>query len=596
MNIFSFIKDKISILEIIGQYTTLKKAGTYWKGPCPFHSEKTGSFTVSPHKEMFYCFGCQAGGDIITFVSKIENCTPIEAVQLLADRYALDLPETIKNEVKQTTSHKEHYSAVCKAIALWCHRQLLYNKPALEYLIQRGMSEKTIVQFSLGYMPTGLRALKQLVDDMARESILFQDLLDCAFLVQGKNVMYSPYEDRIIFPIKDYVGRFCGFGGRVYKVEDTRPKYYNSKEHDYFIKGSILFGLHEAKKEIQKSGVAFLVEGYMDCISMVQHGYTNTVATLGTSCTLAHLKLLSRYAQELFVLYDGDAAGHNAILKLAELCWQATLTLKIVQLPEGQDPDSFLRTGNDLNPYIAAAQDIFFFFIETMGKDFAQKPVHEKVALSKHLLTIIKTVDDSFTKDLLLQQASKTLDIPFDSLRHELNRTRPPVLYENRQKDEAPEQEVFVETPALGSLEKKIFCAILQNIGLLQDTHHKMLIYHIIDPYKAILESRINLYMVHNVTDFNQFFATLNGREQQLVSKVMLEEPMTESDTTFDQLVIHLHKKQWKMMVKKITQQLHQAKSTGDEVRVQEILQDFLKLKEKIVPNVTQGTQRGSDD
>lgn len=594
MNIFSFIKDKISTLEIIGQYTTLKRAGMYWKGVCPFHNEKTGSFTVSPHKEMFYCFGCHAGGDVITFITKVENCTPVEAVQQLADRYAIELPESVKNEVKQTTSQKDRYSTVCKAVATWCHKQLVGS--ALEYCTHRGMSKKTVDFFTLGHMPAGLKAIRQLIDDMAKQSILLQDLLECGFVVQGKNVLYSPYEDRIIFPIKDYMGRFCGFGGRVFKPEDQRPKYYNSKEHEFFLKGSILFGLHEAKKEIQKTGRAFLVEGYMDCIAMAQYGYGNTVATLGTACTAAHLKLLSRYAQELYVLYDGDAAGHNAILKMAEMCWQVELSLKIVQLPEGQDPDSFLKAGNDLQPFIATAQDIFFFFIESMGKDFTQKTVHEKVALSKHLLTLIKTVEDTFTKDLLLQQASKTLDIPFDSLRHELKRTAAPVIYENSQKKEAiPEKEE--EAPQLlGSLEKKIFCAILQDIALVQETHHTMLIYHIPEPYKTILKSRIELYKEHGLTDFAQFFAKLDPLNQQMVSRIMVQEPMIDSNSEFDQLVIRLHKKQWKMVVKKITQELNQAKSIGDDILVQKILQNFLLLKEKIVPTVTQGGDRGNYD
>lgn len=591
MNIFSFIKDKISTLEIIGQYTTLKKAGMYWKGACPFHNEKTGSFTVSPHKEMFYCFGCHAGGDIITFITKIENCTPIEAVQQLADRYAIELPESIKHEVKQTASQKDRYSNVCKAVAVWCHRQLA--GAALEYCIQRNISKKTIDLFDLGYMPSGLKTIRQLIDDMAKQSILLQDLVDCGFLIQGKNILYSPYEDRIIFPIKDYMGRFCGFGGRVFKLEDQRPKYYNSKEHDFFVKGSILFGLSEAKKEIQRTEKAFLVEGYMDCVTMVQYGYVNTVATLGTACTVAHLKLLSRYAQELYVLYDSDSAGHNAIIKMAEMCWQAELSLKIIRLPEGQDPDSFLKAGNDLQHFIAAAQDIFLFFIESMGKDFNQKTIHEKVVLSKQLLTLIKTVEDPLTKDLLLQQASKTLDIPFDSLRHELKRTHMPALYDNSIKKEVLHKEPETALPGLGSLEKKIFCAILQDTALVQEAHHAMLIYHMPEPYRTLLQSRIDWYKDHQVVDFSQFLAKLDHLNQQMVSQIMFQEPIIDTND-FDRLVIQLHKKQWKMVVKEITQQLNQAKSVGNDILVQKILQDFLSLKEKIVPTVTQGGDRGN--
>jgi DNA primase len=323
---------------------------------------------------------------------------------------------------------------------------------------------------------------------------------------------------------------------------------------------------------------------------MAQHGYTNTVATMGTACTLNHLKLLARYANELYVVYDGDSAGQHAILKLTELCWQVALTLKIIRLPEGHDPDSFLSAGNDLKSSIAAAQDIFFFFIESTGKDFAQKTVHEKVALSKHLLTIIKTIEDTFTKDLLLQQTAKTLDIPFETLKHELRRTRPPVE-QNGSVERTPETNP--EDYPIGTLEKKIFCAILYKVTLLRENHHKMLIHHIPEPYKAILKRRLDEHAQHKLIDFSLFFAQLNAAEQRVVSKALFEEAVDTDDETFDQLVVYLHRKQWKTMVKEITREIQQAKNQGDEERVQGLLQDFLALKQKIVPHVQNNTEKG---
>src|SRR5579872_61857 len=356
MNIFSFIKSRVTIWDVVNEYTTLKRAGSYWKSQCPFHHEKTASFTVSPDKEIFYCFGCHTGGDAISFIAQIENCSQLEAAHFLADRYNIDLPKNI--EVSEgNAEQKKHYFDVCHLVAQWCHLQLKKNPSATAYLTERGISAQQIDDFMIGYFPTGLSAINAFVHDLKRSNILVDDLIHATILAQGKTVLYSPFEDRIIFPIKDHLGRFCAFGGRIFKPQDTRAKYYNSRENEYFTKGSLLFGLDLAKKSIQKEGFVFLVEGYTDCITMVQHGYQNTVATLGTACTIAHLKLLSRYTPYVYLLYDSDKAGQQAILRLTQLCWQASMELKVVQLPTGQDPASFLAAGNDLAPRIQSAQD-----------------------------------------------------------------------------------------------------------------------------------------------------------------------------------------------------------------------------------------------
>jgi DNA primase len=204
--------------------------------------------------------------------------------------------------------------------------------------------------------------------------------------VRGKSAFFSPFEERIIFPICDHLGRYCGFGGRIFKEHDARAKYYNSKESAHFIKGSLLFGLEQAKKEMQKSGTVFLVEGYTDCITMAQYGYTNTLATLGTACTLEHLSALARYVQRVFVIFDGDKAGNDAIIRLTKLCWQVDMELYVICLPSGDDPASFLSKQNSLEPFIQQAQDIFLFFIKTLGEGFTNQPLANKLARIRQLL------------------------------------------------------------------------------------------------------------------------------------------------------------------------------------------------------------------
>lgn len=425
MSLFKFVKNNVAILEVISAYTTLKQAGHYWKGCCPFHAEKTASFTVSPNRNIFYCFGCHVGGDSISFIEKVENCSALQAAEYLIERFSLTVPEEFraKDRHKSTvhTDEKKQYWDLCAHTAVWCHNQLLRSPHIQEYLAHRGIEKNMMAHFMLGFFPSGQYALKSLVDYVKTHNYLLDDLLTANIVGMTKGTVFSSLEDRIIFPIKDHLGRHCGFGGRIFKPQDTRPKYYNSKENPYFSKGSLLFGLELAKKYIQQTNSAFLVEGYMDCIAMVQHGFHNTVATLGTACNLEHLKVLSRYCQILYVLFDGDGAGQKAMLRLTEFAWQVNIDLKILCLPPGEDPASFLAKKGDLASLINRAQDIFMFYIQHLGQDFYQKTLHEKIQNTKNLLSLVAHLEP-LKQDFLLQTAAKAFAIPFGTLKAELAR------------------------------------------------------------------------------------------------------------------------------------------------------------------------------
>jgi|GEM_PF-275996 len=623
MNIFTFIKSRISIVDVINEYATLRKAGGYWKARCPFHHEKTGSFTVSPHKEIFYCFGCHKSGDVISFIADVENCTQIEAAKYIAERYSIELPEDLQSSHSQ--QDKNHYQDICTTMADWCHEQLKKSPSVIAYLTQRDITQASIDYFKIGYFPSGLLAIKNLIHEMKNQNILVDDLLDSAILAQGRTVLYSPFEDRIMFPIADTMGNYCGFGGRIFKPNDTRPKYYNSHENEFFSKGSLLFGLDMAKKKIQETGNVFLVEGYTDCVAMAQYGYPNSVATLGTACTIQHLKLLARYANDVYVLYDGDAAGKQAILRLTQLCWQANTELKVIDLPVDEDPASFLEKGGDLNALIAHAQDIFGFFITSMGAGFKAKPLNERVSLTRKLLEIIATVDDGLKADMLLQQAASTLGIPLGTLARELERiqnlppersekdfsktgpstngdernmgpsfesgknlssisnknssVRPDLLRDSPYNPEPPESEASL-------LEKKIFCAIINNAQLLNSTNEKYLTNYMPRPLRDILQ-KLNEYKSNNEQiAFVSFFDTLADTHKQYVSRLLVEFEQDMTPELFETLLLALQKQQWKVITLEIKEQLTQAKEAGDESKVAQILQDYLELKKKMLPQV----------
>lgn len=590
MNVFTYLKQRVAILDVIGEYVSLKKAGLYFKGHCPFHHEKTASFTVSPHKEIFYCFGCHEGGDVITFIGKVEHCTPFEAIKHLADRYNIDIPESMLKEARSSESNedKNRYFDLCEMVAQWCSENLKKNPSVMNYVLQRKIISESITQFSIGYFPGGLQAINRLLSFARNQNILADDLMTANILAQGKSVLYSPFEERIIFPIKDHLGRFCGFGGRRFKEHDERAKYYNSRENQYFVKGSILFGLDIAKKSIQEKEAVFLVEGYTDCIAMVQHGYPNTVATLGTACTSTHLKTLSRYAQRLVVLYDGDKAGQDAILRLTELCWQVSMELSVIVMPAGHDPASYLETpahtpGQFNDPSIA--QDIFDFFISTLGANYGSKSLGEKLKIARKIIGIIHKQEESLKQDLLLQKASKALDIPFSSLKQELEdfRDTPAPTQPEEPASKISEESHLVMDQGLPKLEKMIFFAIMNNIQLLNPENEEYLLEYLPQPLNTLLATLKRAKKSNPGLTFTEYYGLLGTEEQLFISKLLLEGELEPIQKDFDHLMIQLQKKHWKEIVNGIKIKLAQAKREENAEKMNAIMRDFLELKQKMI-------------
>lgn len=595
MSVFNLIKSRVAIFDVVNEYTTLRKAGNYWKSRCPFHHEKTASFSVSPHKDIFYCFGCHAGGDVITFVSKIENCNQHEAVQFLAERYGIELPkESERNE--QSAQQKKMHFDICKVVADWCHSHLKKQPKVLTYLKKRNIDQSVIDQYAIGYFPGGLNAIRQLVDIAQKENILVDDLINAYIVSRGKTVLFSPFEDRIIFPIRDHLGRFCAFGGRTFKPEDTRAKYYNSRETDFFHKGSLLYGLDTAKKAIQEKQAVFLVEGYTDCIAMAQAGYANTVATLGTACTLNHLKLLSRYAPYLYLLYDNDAAGEKAILRLTQLCWQANMELKVVHLPAGQDPASFLQAKNDLNVRIESAQDIFAFFIERLGSGYSTSPLSEKVRKIRQIIEIISLIYDPLKQDILLHTAAQTFGLPFESVKDELKRHVQAAEDKEEKKESAnttkPEAKTAKSRPIeeSSSIEKRLFCAIMNNVELFDPQIDNYVIEQFGDPLKTIAKKLVISKETHSPFEFDRFFDTLSANEKDAVSKLLVTYTEPLSKSAYEELLNQFQKKRWKQIIQSITAQLTQAHTNKDQKTIDRLLLRYKILKETVIPAVAQNT------
>ncbi len=579
MNLFNFLKSQLPILNIVSEYTTLKPAGIYFKGVCPFHSEKTPSFTVSPHKDIFYCFGCHISGDVISFIAKIENCSQIEAAKFLIERFNLKIPTEIDKEFSvslKSIDDKKKYYVLCHKFALWCHDNLNKSLIAKKYLQKRGFNKDIINKYLIGFFPSGQSEIKNLLKSLNNEGFLAKDLLEANILMEGKINLYSPFEDRIIFPIKDAMSKFCGFGGRVFKENDERVKYYNSHENQYFNKGSLLFGLDLAKKTIQETGQAFIVEGYTDCLIMNQNGFSNTIATLGTACTLEHLKILSRFAQRIIVIYDGDLAGQKAVLRLTELCWNVNLELKVVCLQENEDPASFLNKNGDLKALINSAKDIYTYFIEASGKIFSNKTLSEKISTVRKLTDIIRNIEDPLKRDILLQEVANKLNIPIESLRKENIQTTS--FIKLKQEDNIETENEIVN---ISNLEKNIFTAILNDFNLLTNEYHYLIDYFS-SPIKDILKKIIDLKNKNKNFKFDDFQTYSENSETQFINKILMEQ-QEDLKNNFKQLIIQFQKKNWKNISINIKRQLNLAQQNADSEAVLKIINNFQNLKKKLI-------------
>ena len=424
------IKQAAAVADVIGDYVTVKKKGANYWACCPFHGEKTPSFSISPSKGIYKCFGCGKAGDSVRFVMDIEGLGYGEALRHLAKKYGIDIQEEEMTDDQILRQNERESLFIMLDYAKEFFKKQLYDTEegksiALPYYKERGFSDSTLQAFDLGYSPEAWDALLK----SALKQGFSQEIIEKAGLVTQKNdegKVYDRFRNRVIFPIHNVSGKIIAFGARILRndAKSSQAKYLNSPETEVYHKSSSLYGIHQAKNELRRLDVCYLVEGYTDVISLHQAGIKNVVASSGTSLTIEQIKLIGRFTQHITVLYDGDSAGIKAALRGMDLILEEGLQVNLVVFPEGQDPDSYVRKiGSEaFVEYIKKeSKDIISFQANLFLQEAGDDPFKRSELIKEMVLSISK-IPDAIQRSLFIQKTSSLMRLEEDVLLAEMNK------------------------------------------------------------------------------------------------------------------------------------------------------------------------------
>lgn len=415
------VRSRVDIVELISEHVVLKKTGKNYVGLCPFHVERTPSFTVSPEKQIFYCFGCGTGGNVFTFIMKKDNLTFPEAVEYLAQRVGLEIPRGAAS--RERYARKDRYFQVNSLAADFYQRMLLdapEGEEARSYLRKRGVSEELWKRFMLGFAP---REAGLLLEFLLEKGFERRFLAECGLFVSHYGQLRDRMAGRVVFPIFDSQGRCLGFGGRA--LGDEEPKYLNTAETPVFSKGRVLYGINLAAPAIREKGRVLVVEGYMDCISAHQYGFANTVASLGTAFTHDQARLLLRYTKDVVLAFDHDAAGSAASLRSAAYLQELGARVLVLDLPSGKDPDEFLRSyGGEAFAEVLENRVVSFleFKIEQLARQHDPNTLYGKAEIVAGILEDLARVENLVLREGYIRQAAERLGVTEEAIRSELVR------------------------------------------------------------------------------------------------------------------------------------------------------------------------------
>lgn len=567
------IREQADLVEVAGEYLRLTKKGKDYVALCPFHQEKTPSFTVSREKQIFHCFGCGTGGNVFDFLMAMENLTFPEAVRQLAARTGITLP-AVRQEDEQKRARLENRLWEMNALAGEFYRQCLHDRPegapAREYLTRRGLQKEIVQRFGLGYAPDGWDSLLNYLQghNYSLEEIILAGLA----VLSERGRPFDRFRRRVIFPICNARGKIAGFGGRI--LGEGEPKYLNSPETAVFNKRHLLYGLDLARPAIREQGFAILMEGYMDVISAHQAGVGNAVASLGTSLNPEQGRLLQRYTTEVVIAYDVDAAGVAAALRGLDMLQELGFQVRVVSIPEGKDPDEYLRTHGRpaWDALVEGAQTLLEYKLDQVARTTSDK----KKILQQVIGSVARMASPAEQEESIKLIAAR-LNLSWDAIKSELRRFQVEQRLRQPISDKIANKTYNILTDAKKIAEQEIIRLVIQKPEYLPRVKEELSEELIENP----LLKKIYAVMKHpgEQLESADWLDRLEEEERKTVSRLLLEEsPLGDSPGVLGDLLKTIKNANRAQKKDRLLRELARAEKNNDREQVNVILKELTQL------------------
>jgi len=576
------VKQAADIVQVISETVALKKAGRNYQGLCPFHVEKTPSFSVNSEKQIYHCFGCGVGGNVISFIMRQQNISFPEAIQLLAGRYGISLPEKESNEVaRRKKNEREQLLAVTQLAQTFFRSQyeaLSADAPAKKYIADRGFTDEVVSAFEIGYVPDEWDALASFLLKHQVNIKLAQKAGLLSISQKGDRV-YDRFRNRILFPVFDEQGKPIAFGGRVVSEKDA-PKYLNSPETPIFYKGKTLFGLHLAKVAVREKNEVFIVEGNFDLLAMYQHGFINTVATMGTALTETHVDILRRILGEngtAIIVFDSDKAGIAAAHRSIEIFERGLVQLRIVVLPENSDPDSFLfREGSiAFKEVVQTAQNPVHFLI-TQAISQHGRSLEAKARIVSDLLPVLSRLQDVILRGLCVKMLSEELAIDELVILERIRAEKKEFSRVSRMRISQTEKSKSIPLP----LEEQVLSMVLKHPKKANEFVSKKLVESISNDFVRSVILKIAAES-STITDITLFTDMLSEEEKTISFRALMDSTIWDEAQT-QKLEAHFETYARRKYLETLNQKIKTAEQQQDTEALKEYLLEKQSLAKKM--------------
>lgn len=583
-DIIKEVQVRADIVEIVSEYTSLQKRGENYIGLCPFHTEKTPSFNVNVGKQLFYCFGCGVGGNIFTFIMKKENINFPEAVRYLADKFNIKLPGNMDKELSREFQERREYFRINRFAAKYYNYCLLNTREghkAMAYIKKRGLTPDTVEKFFLGYAPASWDGL---IKYAGRKGIKTDALEKIGLIIarKDKKGYYDRFRNRIMFPIEDVTKNIIGFGGRA--LDESMPKYLNSPETPLFSKGDNLYALSMIKKDPALDVI--VVEGYMDCITLHQHGFKQTVASLGTALTKKQATLLKKYTDGVILSYDADEAGQVATARGMDILAQEGFRVKILNLPGGKDPDEVIKSqgSEDFQKLLTNSMDLISYKLFLAKRDINTRTPDGKLKYIKKAVDILSNIDNEPELEIHLRKLASELGISPQAIKKEVQRRKLANNGYGYKKSQRRDnnKEFNRISPVTGSYkaERKFLKLIIENEKMREKFKGQ------IDPRfftnsntKKIADILFEIINKNQDIDISHVFNYLDEEGCAELSTILMEHMELEDEELINALVNKVKEGYFKKSIAQVREQIRKAEILGQREEINDLLNIYQQLK-----------------